>query len=70
MGQPNDWDDITEPTLALTLAPSDAPPTERNLEAPTEAPTCPETLPAPIDITRDTGTVASLAELYRRLKVQ
>jgi hypothetical protein len=54
MAQPmTDWDDITEPMMALTLAPSDAPPTENNLEAPTEVPACPVTLPAPPDIPKD-----------------
>lgn len=64
----SDWDDITERSLALTLAPtSDAPPTERDLEAPTESPSAPETLPAPPDIPNDRERGKSLEDLSRRL---
>lgn len=67
MNPTDDWDDITERTLALTLAPpSDAPPTERDLEAPTEPPSCAETLPAPPDLP-ETQDGVSLARLRQQL---
>lgn len=53
MTKPEEWDDITERRAMPTLAPSDAPPTERDLEAPTEHPDAVDTLPAPPDIPND-----------------
>ncbi len=47
MTKPEDYDDITERRMAITLVPSEAPPTERDIALPTERSAPSETLPAP-----------------------
>lgn len=52
--KPDEWDDITEPRASFPSSmPTEAPPTERDLEPPTEVPEPPMTLPAPPDIPND-----------------
>ena len=53
MTTPDEWDDVTEPRLAITLVPSAAPAEDPELDVPTERPEASETLPAPPDIPND-----------------
>lgn len=58
--KPDDWDEDTLPkyfpyerVVYPSSMPTDAPPTERDLEQPTEVPEAPVTLPAPPFIPKD-----------------